>query len=427
MTERGEKIYATRHSATFPKSLMETHVGTLFGDKWQSALTAPVGGWDFQPAHWKWRQQHKHSFRSVVLAEVEEYRISSLDRFLPISSVWEATAYMVEEVQLFVVKFYCFRYGAELRVVPVQVVTRGAEGDLAVLVRFDNAWQSMAAFLDSFNMADHHIGTPMATIGDQQLWWSQNGKTFPFMKLPTEIRLNIYKEAFGPVVVPFRYWSTRRPRRSHGFLHITHAPTLALLTVSKQVHVEAFEVLQKSPVYGLGSGLHLVQFLRHIGPDPTHYIRKLELSFTHADYLSYFGARLTTTSKDHACKSVAMLRQLPLTELSIYMPQANNMIDTPSLPCCQKFVSAWILMFAWDHIKYSPVKLTGFWKISQKEAFMADLRDFQARLAVKSASNPGGCKSGASKDTSAEYPRGLLWRDDEVLRKKFRKFSQVSA
>lgn len=427
MSEKDEILYAAKHLTQFPKSLMETPVGTLFSNGWQSARTGPVGGWDIDPAHWKWRKQHKSSFRSVVLAEVEEYRISSLDRFLPMYSVWEATAHMVGRVQLSVIKFYFFRYGAGQRVVPVQVIARGPEGDLEVVVRFDNAWQSMAAFLDSFNMAEHYFGTPMPTIGEQQLWWSQNRRFFPFMKLPTEIRLKIYKEAFGPAVVPFRYWRDKRPKRSHGFLHITHAPNLALLPVSKQVYAEASEVLQKSPVFGLGSGLHLLRFLRKIGPNATSHLRKLELSFTHADYLRYFGARLTTTSRDRCCKSVRMLRLLPLSELTIYMPPANNMTDTPFLPCCQKFVSAWILMFAWDHVKYSPVKLTGFYKISQREAFMADLQDFQARLAIKSASNPDECESGASNntDTEPEFTRGHLWRDTEVLRKKFRNFSQV--
>jgi hypothetical protein len=160
----------------------------------------------------------------------------------------------------FGVKLYAFRecYEEFPMTIPVSMTDR--TGKLTIdklIVRVDGEWQPLRAWL--LNVPEQWLLHTGYRVQTQAVWWERNGKRFPLMRLPAEIRLKILEYAMGDVMHPctgyseassrqvilgpagnikrsesewFRYpeeWSGKEP------------PNYNLLRVSKQVRAEALQ------------------------------------------------------------------------------------------------------------------------------------------------------------------------------------------
>lgn len=121
------------------------------------------------------------------------------------------------------IKFYTFlERGAVGRTVPLQLSGGSAkvchnphffkmnwstqeiktvQENTTVEVRVGGAWVKLAAWLN--NLPTYFVDRLKDRGYSKQFkWWSKNGKTFDFMKLPPELREHLYLQFLGPAIYP---------------------------------------------------------------------------------------------------------------------------------------------------------------------------------------------------------------------------------
>jgi len=96
---------------------------------------------------------------------------------------------------------------------------------------------------------------------------------FPFLALPTEIRLQIYHFALAdrrPILISnlrtFRRYEEGKP-----------TPKTAILRTSKLVYGEALPILYSSNTLRVLSAEEMLEFIKHIGPTKIGFVRSLEI------------------------------------------------------------------------------------------------------------------------------------------------------
>ncbi|KAF2874508.1 hypothetical protein BDV95DRAFT_487903 [Massariosphaeria phaeospora] len=308
----------------------------------------------------------------------------------------------------FPVKLYAFwELGDEFPfVLPVSIVDRGSPLPLTaerVLVKIRGEWTSLKTWLAE------HLGEwyqyPIGALFCQQKWWKKNGKVFPLMQLPTELRLLIFRHilgydirptAFGnDVTLGSKYWNNPwSVRRSQDDSYITYLQALALVPepdytifrVSKQVRDEAFragwEGTRKCFV-------DLECFLEVLSapnaPSSFNWISKIQLDFTQFEYFDFLGVEIDpfmridfTKSNGHVLQQLTTLVQLELNFRSPYdhrdgedpwsrvHSEVRDRVPTTAAQRamrrypCHKTITNWILTFFFPFIKHIPnVYLTG--------------------------------------------------------------------
>ncbi|EFQ91642.1 hypothetical protein PTT_11456 [Pyrenophora teres f. teres 0-1] len=219
---------------------------------------------------------------------------------------------------------------------------------------------------------------------EQNLWWNSTGQTFQFLELPAELRVNIYLQSVGPVVVPDRIggeWDyndrltlgtgqsigdTKRPGITRD--PDIPSPNLSIFRVNKQIYHEAREVAicdttkRFSCLRGLRTGPrtsanHVFEAAVNYSPDPK-FLRNAQLEMTAAQYFAFIGfvpmtgAPFARASTDYvSIRSLHNFKNLTTLDFRFISPKHPSAIcpfaciqsrRTPPQHSCQK---KWIDLF----------------------------------------------------------------------------------
>ncbi|KAF2243930.1 hypothetical protein BU26DRAFT_569821 [Trematosphaeria pertusa] len=296
-------------------------------------------------------------------------------------------------------------------VLPVSVIDRGSPFPLTVdkiLVEVEGKWKPFKEWLSEFPDREWLLHKPHAA---QRKWWTKNGKAFPIMQLPKELREIILKYVLGGEIRPhvnhfgegrrvilgtassnnpysgdisnWRHGSHERKKLKKLIPH----PNYAIFCVSKTIYEEAMYV-----GWGPDARKHFInpEYLKNVLLCPTppaqpNWLTKLKLEFSIQGYFSLLGVEIFPTmwideskSLMHLIKGIKTLVDLdlqfnnpyenyskadrnPWLNLSYNMgPQFGNQYDGTRRVPCHKIIADWILTFLFPHIKYIPrIRLTG--------------------------------------------------------------------
>ncbi|PNS21857.1 WD repeat-containing protein mip1 [Sphaceloma murrayae] len=261
---------------------------------------------------------------------------------------------------------------------------------ISVLFQDHVTW-SLTHFLDQLRWMEFTKSMPSSPhvpAGDMMTWWQSNGKAaFDLFDLPLEIRRTIYLCSFGYVVQPITLPTTT---------HFTSKLNKSLLLTSKAVKDEVLNtVLLKSTFYFDTEPVLHHMFHRYT-PTITS-VKRLELSFSHIDYMKFFGWGLTSNANmrvfaiannfpastmatldsidsqrgDWGKTDAERLREMRLDSLVLWMPHPDRMDSQIAKLAqgCQSTVVNMILGHAWPFIMGHPMVVTGFVRPDDKKEF----------------------------------------------------------
>ena len=248
----------------------------------------------------------------------------------------------------------------------------------------------------------------------QWQWWQTITKTFRLMDLPKELReiVMLYalgkrvhieitmnpdpsgREVEGTTISITQSCSFDDPQcRPFGIRDTTlpdaiPATNMGMLYLNKDLRARALDILRFDTTKCCDKIYQLQCIIKPSIPrDFTQYVRRLELSFTNAEYRSFFGVRVApfNTIQEHIAKPTAsILLQLPhLQRLDLFFRSTitlensawagvrredfPEMVLTNRYPCQKPWV-AWVMTFAFKHIRHIPkVILKGYVKTESKK------------------------------------------------------------
>ncbi|KAF2642601.1 hypothetical protein P280DRAFT_269137 [Massarina eburnea CBS 473.64] len=282
---------------------------------------------------------------------------------------------------------------------------------------------------------------PLTPFELTRRYWRRNGRAFRLMDLPAEIRNIIFEYALGPEIHPLsnvnllqeeditarqnarivfgigrrnRMMRESMPPPDDVYLHLSDfrgniaRPSLALLQTSKQVCLEVLEVgWEATTKYFMDLQVFANVADSRIGPAVQYNcLRKIQLDFTHAGWLKFFGARINSgipvsfamnesESKGHYL-GISKLPKLSRLEMRFYRPvehrddqwddQWHGDSGHELLSHCQSVFVDMICTFAYPFVKHiRHIKLMGFVKKETKtkwENIYAGKRDHDQEYAM---------------------------------------------
>ena len=251
----------------------------------------------------------------------------------------------------------------------------------------------------------------------QRKWWPMTGKSFRFLDLPKEIRLQILAHALGTEVQPRFVYNTRSGTydldlcapRSSSFLWNSMPdivqPNKAVFDVSRQVDDEAWEAIVVGREKHFYSEACLSDVLQRQIPPAlagTNWLSKVTLKLTLTKFFEFFGWEFNPvlqprSNTPYTVSPAEMLQRSPLIEeltldiqnpytdgrhpwrsMQDYTPRSDDRIDWVSVetyfttytshsPCYRTIVN-WLLILAFPYIKGIPkVNLRGAVKTTIKK------------------------------------------------------------
>jgi hypothetical protein len=205
---------------------------------------------------------------------------------------------------------------------------------------------------------------------NQARWWLANGKKFPLLNLPAEIRDKIYGYAFEDKIEPY---PTARARRLGLAQQAVMKKKLnfGLLLTCKKVYQETNNVLfLKTPFL-----VEHPAILRRLTDDNIVRPRicQLEIAFSHDEFLLLFREHiiLPTGEISHSQSPAALAlksMQLSCLKLTITAP-SDTTVNGLDPDACNKVEMKFLQHAAWPFVRGQPVELGGYVKTSQKLAF----------------------------------------------------------
>ncbi|KAK5104850.1 hypothetical protein LTR62_002776 [Meristemomyces frigidus] len=248
-------------------------------------------------------------------------------------------------------------------------------------------WKSITEFLTLGNQ----LGAPHEKFhGSLWQWWRLNGKHFPLLDLPRELRDQIYAFSHGPQNHPFPSSKLRRPGQ-YPWPFQSPLPGFNLIRTKKQVARESLEVLY----------LQVPFLLQHIGlfsrlllspRSPLERIRRLELALSHRQFFRLFGLATSASSDGSsdrfmpgyaASRRVRALRRMELTSLTLRVARPSWSTENDDFDgACQLEVVKWLQESALPWVRGHPVTVTGYIKDAQKVPFEEACRAEQKRFGL---------------------------------------------
>lgn len=77
----------------------------------------------------------------------------------------------------------------------------------SLLAFYDGAWRPLRTWLVHLPDRESLLGTAQQRLLSQRIWWENNGKKFPLMSLPPELRRVLYRHIIGIPVRPVRVFA----------------------------------------------------------------------------------------------------------------------------------------------------------------------------------------------------------------------------
>ncbi|TKA81198.1 hypothetical protein B0A55_02630 [Friedmanniomyces simplex] len=246
-------------------------------------------------------------------------------------------------------------------------------------------------------------GTPQIRSELQAQWWAANGKTFPLLQLPRELRDVIYANAFGPKIEPYptsrvRKGAIAKPQRG-----------AALMRVSKQVLAEVRSLLERQTPFLIEHKRIMALLLA--SPSRRTHIRRLELALSHNEFLKLFGFKIPDEKVCCTLRPAEALREMRLKHLKLRIAPPSLITGSAVLDgACQRIATRWILAAAWPYVRGHPVEVAGYVKRQQKADFEALCLD-----AKKQCEQWYGLRVaiGDTEGSLAEYDEWVEWVDGE--------------
>jgi hypothetical protein len=343
------------------------------------------------------------------------------------------------------VKFYVFKpYYKEFPISVPITLTKDCRrlGMHSILVREDGCWKSLQAWLmelsnrgfllksgDFMEGSWPNYGTRRVNLRSQQRWWSVNGKSFPLMDLPPEVRVILLQHVMGSEiyldtmykngqthVVQARASRSQWYDRSIAFQPFgPDVPNNNVLLVSKQVRIEALKAtwegtwkhfMWDSKVNFNGRNMRISPFdtvMTAVRPGPWNWISKIELNYSTQAWFWFFNIEvwprvhfsraMPRLTNGALLKEISTLKELRLVFPSPYdhrqkHPWVNFFCsafytseeysnldanerklykDSHTRPCFRTLVD-WILTVAFPFVKHVPnIYLKGYIKTKLKE------------------------------------------------------------
>ncbi|KAF2110603.1 hypothetical protein BDV96DRAFT_603691 [Lophiotrema nucula] len=320
----------------------------------------------------------------------------------------------------------CYTFKQDWQQFPATVEISGHTSDWSqpltadkLIAKFGNKWIPIKEWL--LLLPDPTILKKRSPMMVSLKWWQRNGKTFPLMELPSEIRLIIFEYALGGELYPLPtiwregyYYSDdleskqqapismgiglKREMLEYG--RITEmiyggyeyaipdrsnisAPCTALQLVSKDVQ----EGVLKAGWEGLRKCFLCHQIFTAVADSKTglavrfNFLGKIRLDFTNDSWFRFLGIEIHPIFQQDATQSLARyLSSLSeLTDLEIFFRSPGDGYRgdpwaSSRRTSCQTTLVDWILKLAFPHIKHIyNVKLIGFIKKPQREHWQRTL------------------------------------------------------
>ncbi|KAK5999966.1 hypothetical protein QM012_005054 [Aureobasidium pullulans] len=254
-----------------------------------------------------------------------------------------------------------------------------------VQVCLNNKWMPMVDYLEAESKKDQsnpnnrtrccYFNYSEEALEAQHKWWDANKKSFPILKLPSELREEIYRHAAPQdALEPY----ARHRMRGHGMPHISERNNMIsnLLRCNKVISQEMRAYIFRHLPLFINHERLLKKTLRQNLHFPRNLLTKLTLALpSHRDFVELFGvnARDMTTGEiitidgKGPTASALCREQLPcIKKLEIIIP-SREVLDRTYVNHCQTSAITMLLEIMYSYIQGHPIILSGMIKKWQKE------------------------------------------------------------
>ncbi|KAL1594610.1 hypothetical protein SLS60_010371 [Paraconiothyrium brasiliense] len=285
---------------------------------------------------------------------------------------------------------YSVSWFVHVRMSPVSDVSSRLE------VRTEHGWIPLTIWLLEHDREEQLKG--YMGIEAQKKWWKINGKHFPLMALPAELRALIFQQTLGGNIFP-EYLYTRIGINTEWYNLVDpgsnpDTPNPGILLASKQVYKEAREAVWEGTTKHFCDDLELREVLSRPALWPAYnWLTSIQLSLNLEDYFTCFGIEIDPTLQfqpiggtGELLKSLHSVRKIELYFAPLTLVESNPwkeycrsngsrpwFYNTPeyndmSIHPCMKTVVDYIALGAFPYVKHIPqVNLIGAVKSSIKK------------------------------------------------------------
>jgi hypothetical protein len=321
----------------------------------------------------------------------------------------------------------------------------GLDSEPKLSVWFRRKWRPLASLLQSLMVK---VPAVPFSYTDLSEWWDANGKHFPFLQLPRELRNAIYVESmFLPgtkLVYPYQYSQTpgkgksRTKARSPHNLNLLakrRDPRLPFLipndtvlhhprgfnTCTKggggtlQVYEEASQTFYSRAQFIFESAYHLEKFYARVRDKDWQMIRDMRINFSFPDLLGVLGANLGSGYNYQLQVAIEDLPTLRLRKLLVDIPSPRSLSRTDITlwedgkgGCHTKVVQLVLDLLCpyVAHLSESQLQLTGYIKPAQKLRFMNSLERYETE--------PEACKLPIEEFQDKDTEGGVLLQGPHI-------------
>jgi hypothetical protein len=125
--------------------------------------------------------------------------------------IWPMPAGRTEsEVKKYGIRPFSYdKYKEFPSIIHVCVIGRGALTIDKVRVRIKGEWKPFVPWILSAPFRTMLLEQGERALRTQQIWWEKNGKHFPLLQLPPELRINVYEQVIGKDLYPRLEWNPK--------------------------------------------------------------------------------------------------------------------------------------------------------------------------------------------------------------------------